>query len=209
MTTTNTHPLSGAIFHLSNRRISSFFDPLNLPPPPPPPSNRPTFLGGTRNPNIPLAGPPPIPENLLGPQKQALLYGFTFDDSTAKARELSDSFDLSIFIAGAINKLGLEGCCKCFAHALDDDLYLYYFAMKCPWGNNIRTLNDEGSIPSDELMEKFSTMVNFKPHWYGYEDATEGRRCAALWDWSNPAPKDYDWNATEPEGGRQEREQAR
>ncbi|KAE9408944.1 hypothetical protein BT96DRAFT_932245 [Gymnopus androsaceus JB14] len=141
-------------------------------PPSPPLTQK--ILNPKPDPSIPVVIPPAIPNELSGPQTQALLYGYTIDDTTAKALGLSRSYEVCIVLAEELSRLNLEGYYNSYGRSMKDDLQLYYFAIKYPSRGQIWTQNGQGTIPSYELIEQLSATIKSEPRWYGYEDMTTG-----------------------------------
>lgn len=88
------------------------------------------------SPDIPLATIPPIPQELSGPQKQTLIYGYTLDETTLTKLNLSSAEAAMDFVESA-NDLGLENYYNMFSRFVRDNLHLFYFAIKYPWNDEV------------------------------------------------------------------------
>ena len=72
------------------------------------------------------------------------------------------------------NDLGLENYYNMLSRFVRDNLHLFYFAIKYPWNDEVWTHSGQQQIPSEDILEKLSQKMQLKPHWFGYEDLTDG-----------------------------------
>ncbi|KAE9382947.1 hypothetical protein BT96DRAFT_1009834 [Gymnopus androsaceus JB14] len=103
------------------------------------------LLNPKPDPSIPVVIPPAIPNELSGPQTQALLYGYTIDDTTAKALGLSHSYEVCIVLAEELSRLNLEGYYNSYGRSMKDDLHLLLcdqVSFERPDMDSERTRND-------------------------------------------------------------------
>jgi hypothetical protein len=127
------------------------------------------------SPNTPTSIVPSIPLELSSkPQKQALIYGYALDETVSKKLNLSCSYEAVLEFINSANELGLDQYFSLFSCFADDELHLFYFAIKYPWHDDIWTHADQLRIPSEDILQKLSKKMQLEPYWFGYEDLTDG-----------------------------------
>jgi len=127
------------------------------------------------SPNIPMSPIPPIPLELSSkPQKQALIYGYIVNDEVSGKLNLSCSYEAVLEFIKSAKELGLYQYFSLFSCFAYDELHLFYFAVKYPWHDEIWTPSDQPRIPSEDILQKLSKKMQLEPHWFGYENLTNG-----------------------------------